>query len=71
MALSSGNFAVQLINSTIIRELSTIFFFPAAYIWFVFYPGAYKWGASILGAYIRGVYIPRGIYPGGLSSGGF
>ena len=59
---------MQLINSTVIRELSTIFF-PAAYIrgpisGGVKYPGAYKRKACILGAYIRGAYIPGGLNPG-------
>ena len=61
---------MQLINSTVIRELSTIYFFPAAYIRGPIsgggglYPDAYKRGACILGAYIRGAYIPGGLYPG-------
>ena len=72
---------MQLINSTVIRELSPIFF-PAAYIRGPIpgglHPGAYKWEACILGVYIRGVNIPGGINPGlipglisrGLISGG-
>ena len=59
---------MQLINSTVIRELSSICFsgslYPGVYIWGGgLYPGAYKREACILGAYIRGAYIPGGLYP--------
>ena len=54
---------MQLINSTVIRELSSICFsgslYPGVYIWGGLYPGAYKREACILGA-----YIPGGLYPG-------
>ena len=66
---------MQLINSTVIRELSTRFFsgslYPGAYIWGWgrLYPGAYKREACILGAYIRGAYIPGGLYPKHISRG--
>ena len=74
---------VQLINSTVIRELSTIFFssslYPGAYIWGVYIRvlisgRLVSWGLISVrliypGAYIGGIY-PGGIYPGGLLSGG-
>ena len=67
---------MQLINSTVIRELSTIFFFRqlisgGLYLGGGLYPGAYKREACILVAYIRGAYIPGGIYPGSLYPGDF
>ena len=68
---------VQLTNSTVIQELSTIFFsgslYPGAYIWGGggLFPGAYKREACILGAYIRGAYIPGGLYPGAYILGAY
>ena len=74
---------MQLINSTVIRELSTIFFFPAAYIWGPISGmggvGGYirvlisgrlaSWGLIYPGSYIPGAYIWGG-YNRELISGG-
>ena len=69
---------MQLINSTVIRELSTVIFSgslnPGAYIWGAyirgliyisvgFQPAACGQGPYIPGAYIREL-IPGGLYPG-------
>ena len=58
---------MQLINSTVIRELSTIIFFPGAKTRGLYpgglYPGLINAGL-ISRAYLRGLYA--GLYPGAL-----
>ena len=66
---------MQSINSTVIRELSTIFFFWQLLSGGLYlgggglYPGAYKWEVYPGGLYTQGL-ISRGIYPGSLYLGG-
>ena len=62
---------VQLINSTVIRELSTINFFRElipGIVSGILYPGTYIRGLYP-GVYISPRLISRGIYPGGLYPG--
>ena len=71
---------MQLINSTVIRELSTIFFSGSLY------PGAYIWGEVYIRVLVSGGPVSSGlisqgliypglisgdIYPGGLYRGDF